>query len=103
MTTDEAKCYLHNPEDDKIYSAKEVEAYKMVMAALDKLDDFKDEQRKEIDKILGKITAEIQTLPKTYPFVNHIDMYVKEKDVLRIISKYKVELCSVSDNNEEDA
>ncbi len=40
---------------------------------------------------LDKIRAEIEALPKTYPFVNHIDMYVKEDDVKKIIDKYKAE------------
>ena len=39
--------------------------------------------------ILDKIRAEVEALPKTYPFVNHIDMYVKEDDVKKIIDKYK--------------
>jgi hypothetical protein len=43
------------------------------------------------DSILGKIKAEIEALPKTYPFVNHIDMYVKVSDVTKIIDKYKAE------------
>lgn len=43
----------------------------------------------EQDSILGKIKAEIEALPKTYPFVDHIDMYVKVSDVKRIIDKYK--------------
>ena len=38
--------------------------------------------------VLDKIRAEIEALPKTYPFVNHIDAYVKEEDVRRIINKY---------------
>jgi hypothetical protein len=45
----------------------------------------------EQDSILDKIKAEIEALPKTYPFVNHIDMYVKVSDVTKIIEKYKVE------------
>jgi hypothetical protein len=43
------------------------------------------------DSILDKIKAEIEALPKTYPFVNHIDMYVKVSDVTKIIDKYKAE------------
>jgi hypothetical protein len=39
--------------------------------------------------LLNKIKAEIEALPKTYPFVNHIDMYVKVSDVTKIIEKYK--------------
>ena len=45
-----------------------------------------DEGRKDV---LDKIQADIEALPKTYPFVNHIDMYVKEDDVKKIIDKYK--------------
>jgi hypothetical protein len=41
------------------------------------------------EPILDKIKAEIEALPKTYPFVNHIDMYVKVSDVTKIIDKYK--------------
>lgn len=40
---------------------------------------------------LDKIRAEIEALPKTYPFINHIDTYVKEDDVKKIINKYKIE------------
>lgn len=45
----------------------------------------------EQEPVLDKIKAEIEALPKTYPFVNHIDMYVKEDDVKKIIDEYKVE------------
>ena len=34
------------------------------------------------------IKAEIQALPKTYPFVNHIDTYVKDADVIKIIERH---------------
>ena len=44
------------------------------------------------NKVLDKIRAEIEALPKTYPFTNHIDTYVKEKDVEDIIDKYKSEI-----------
>lgn len=44
------------------------------------------------EPILDKIRAEIEALPKTYPFANHIDMYVKENDVKNIIDKYKAEI-----------
>lgn len=44
---------------------------------------------KESRMVLDKIRAEIEALPKTYPFINHIDMYVKEDDVKKIIDKYK--------------
>ena len=42
-------------------------------------------------EVLDKIRAEIEALPKTYPFTNHIDTYVKEDDVKRIIDKYRAE------------
>lgn len=41
--------------------------------------------------ILDKVRAEIKALQKTYPFMNHIDTYVKEDDVMEIIDKYKAE------------
>lgn len=43
---------------------------------------------REVD-VLDKIRAEIEELPKTYPFINHIDTYVKEDDVKKIIDKYR--------------
>ena len=42
-------------------------------------------------EVLGKIRAKIEALPKTYPFVNHLDAYVKEDDVKKIIDKYRAE------------
>lgn len=54
-----------------------------------------DEIRRTYDKLkeqqpmLDKIRAEIEALPKTYPFINHIDTYVKEDDVKKIIDKYR--------------
>ena len=38
--------------------------------------------------LLDDIKAEIQALPKTYPFINHIDTYVKEDDVLAVLDKH---------------
>ena len=37
---------------------------------------------------IDAIRAEIQALPKTYPFVNHIDTYVKTADVIKIIERH---------------
>ena len=34
---------------------------------------------------LDDVKAEIVALSKTYPFINHIDTYVKEDDVLQIL------------------
>ena len=43
-------------------------------------------------KVLDKIRAEIKSIsPKTYPFLNSTDNYVKEDDVLQIIDKYREE------------
>ena len=41
--------------------------------------------------VLDKIRAEIEEMPKTYPFVNHLNTYVKDDDVIKIIDKYKEE------------
>ena len=67
------------PKDSIAYQAtlKEKEFYDLAIKALKR------------DSILDKIKAEIEALPKTYPFVNHIDMYVKVSDVTKIIDKYK--------------
>jgi len=43
----------------------------------------------EQEPMLDKIRAEVEELPKTYPFINHIDSYVKEDDVKKIINKYR--------------
>ena len=40
------------------------------------------------DKTLEEIRKEITDLPKTYPFINHIDTYVKTDDVIRIIDRH---------------
>lgn len=45
----------------------------------------------ERDELLDKIKKEIEALPKTYPFVNHFNTYVKEDDVRKIIDKYRSE------------
>jgi hypothetical protein len=49
--------------------------------------------RKALDNedALDKIRAEIEELPKTYPFVNHIDAYIKASECMQIIDKYKTE------------
>ena len=33
---------------------------------------------KDKEKVFDKIKSEIGALPKTYPFINHFDTYVKE-------------------------
>jgi hypothetical protein len=40
---------------------------------------------------LDKIRAEIADMPKLYPFIDHVDTYVKVDDVLAIIDKYRGE------------
>lgn len=45
--------------------------------------------QKEVNSVLDKIRKEVTELVKTYPFVNHLDTYVKEDDVLAIIDRYK--------------
>lgn len=41
------------------------------------------------ESALDKVRIEIEALPKVYPFVTHVNTYVKEDDVRRIIDKYK--------------
>jgi len=49
-----------------------------------------EEKEEDKNNILNKIRAEIKSIsPKTYPFLNSTDQYVKEDDVLQIINKYK--------------
>ena len=43
------------------------------------------EANEELRENIEKAKAEIKALPKTYPFVNHFDTYVKEDDVLKIL------------------
>ena len=38
--------------------------------------------------VIEDIKADIRALPKTYPFVNHFDTYVKDDDVIKIIDKH---------------
>lgn len=54
-------------------------------------EDVWDKAEKALDQepILDKIRAEIEAMPKTYPFVNHIETYVKDDDVMKIIDKYR--------------
>lgn len=51
------------------------------------------------DCILDQIRKEVEALPKTYPFINHFDMYVKVSDVMKIIDKYKAESEGKNDSN----
>ena len=64
------------------------------------IDDTFDMAIKALEQepVLDEIRAEITALPKTYPFMNHIDTYVKEDDVLRIIDKHKAESDSGQQN-----
>lgn len=41
--------------------------------------------------VLQDIRQEITNLVKTYPFVDHVDAYVKETEVLEIIDRYRAE------------
>lgn len=41
--------------------------------------------------MLCKIETEIEAMPKTYPFVNHFNAYIKVDDVKKILNKYKAE------------
>ena len=41
-----------------------------------------------LENVIDDIKAEIQNMPKTYPYTDHIDDYVKTNDVLRIIDRH---------------
>lgn len=41
--------------------------------------------------VLQEIRQEITNLVKAYPFIDHMDSYVKETEVLEIIDRYRVE------------
>ena len=36
---------------------------------------------------IEKIKEDINAMPKTYPFIDHIDTYVQDKEVIEIIDK----------------
>jgi hypothetical protein len=48
-------------------------------------------QQEPKEEVLSKLRAEIEEMPKTYPFVNHLNTYVKDDDVIKIIDKYEEE------------
>ena len=45
----------------------------------------------KLSDVLQDIRQEITNLVKTYPFVDHVDAYVKETEVLEIIDRYRAE------------
>ena len=78
----------HSELTNEIYIVVGKEKYRVTEQAIKAVMAIKALKEKDI---LDKIKAEIEVLPKTYPFINHFDMYVKEDDVKRIIDKYKAE------------
>ena len=46
----------------------------------------------KLSDVLQEIRQEITNLVKTYPFIDHLDAYVKEDEVLEIIDKRLKEL-----------
>lgn len=77
--------YTHELADKAVEDEIKEKAKADFMALCVDEEPYKAEE----DNVLDKIKAEIEALPKTYPFVNHIDMYVKEDDVKKIINKYR--------------
>ncbi len=41
-----------------------------------------------LEKVFEDIKAEIQALTKTYPFINHKDDYIIEREVMEIIDRH---------------
>ena len=91
MTNEEASRILHCPS---AYLTDEDSEFAHVIPLLSKAYGqamtVAFEALKRAD-VLDKIRAEIEALPKTYPFMNHFDTYVKEDDVKKIIDKYNAE------------
>jgi hypothetical protein len=88
MTREEAITMLANMRDGLHETGKDFPYRDKCIPYMKEACDMAIEALKQ-DSILDKIRAEIEALPKTYPFVNHIDMYVKVSDVTKIIEKYK--------------
>ena len=42
----------------------------------------------KLSDVLQEIQQEVANLVKTYPFVDHMDAYIKEDEVLEIIDRY---------------
>ena len=76
------KALKQEPITDRIEYGTDGNSYKLTIS---NGKEFKQEP------ILDKIRAEIEAMPKTYPFWNHIDTYVKDADVIKIIDKYTKE------------
>lgn len=58
------------------------------------ISDWLKQESKALERtdVLNKIRAEVASIsPKTYPFYDHLDDYVKTNDVLQIIDKYRKE------------
>ena len=79
---DEINLWLSN---DSVRTGKTLKMFSELF--IKKIDEQTPIQAVPMDTI-DKIRAEIEALPKTYPFVNHIDTYIKEDDVKKIIDKY---------------
>lgn len=76
----------------QLYDDEHEEFTEKKMSIIDYVNAYTDEGVTTADDVLNKIRSEIEELPKTYPFVNHYDMYVKEDDVKKIIDKYRKEI-----------
>lgn len=75
----------------QLYDDEHEEFTEKKMSIIDYVNAYTDEGVTTADDVLDKIRTEIEALPKTYPFVDHCDMYVKEEDVKKIINKYIAE------------
>ena len=69
---DEINLWLSN---DSVRTGKTLKMFSELF--IKKIDQQIPIQAVPMDTI-DKIKAEIEALPKTYPFVNHLDKYVKE-------------------------
>lgn len=84
---------------EKLKGSDTYEFFKMSVKALQEKPKSEWQHDHEIlkahsdgaNEVLDIIRAEIAEMPKTYPFVNHFNAYVKVDDVMEIIDKYKSE------------
>lgn len=99
MNREEAKEYAKNMSyRDAVYNALQGRCIPYRKATLIKLYELLDII--ESQDVLDEVKADIEALPKTYPFAYHCGTYVKEDDVRKIIDKHKAKGNIYADSNE---
>ena len=99
VAKDENTYNYETQQVEDVFMRRTFEANELAIKSLDQKPKSEWQQDHEILKaysngandILDNIGAEIEEMSKTYPFDNHIDMYVKVDDIKKILDKYKSE------------